>query len=79
MAKMTTLAATVAEVRMLRRQAKEILADVLDMTRTLVRMGENSEWLDPNITVLDLEIRRWEEIREALLDRAMRLELGLVA
>ncbi len=74
-----TMAARVAEVRTLRQQAAQILEDVLDMTHTLVRMGDASDWTDPRITVIDLEIRRWEEIREALLDRAERIELGLAA
>jgi hypothetical protein len=67
------------EARAMRQQAATILENVLDMTRTLVRMGEESEWTDPEIPVLDLEIRRYEEIREGLLDRAQRLELSHVA
>jgi hypothetical protein len=74
-----TMAVRVAEVRMLRWQAAEILEECLDMTRTLVRMGEESGWADPRIGLLDLEIRRYEEIREGLLDRAQRLELSHVA
>jgi hypothetical protein len=63
----------------MRQQAAQILEDVLDMCRTLVRMGDASDWTDPRISQIDLQIRRWEEIREALLDRAKRLELGLAA
>jgi hypothetical protein len=76
---MMTLATRVAEVRTLRWQAAQILEDVLDMCRTLVRMGDASDWTDPQIPVLDGQIRRFEEIREALLDRAKRFELSLAA
>jgi hypothetical protein len=69
----------VAEARMLRQKAAQILEDCVDMSRTLVRMGDASDWTDPQIPVLDGQIRRFEEIREALLDRASRLELGLAA
>jgi hypothetical protein len=74
-----TVVAQAAEVRSLRRQAREIGEDVLDMMRTLVRMGDASDWADTRIPALDGQIRRFEEIREALLDRAMRIELGLAA
>jgi len=63
----------------MRQQAAAILENVLDMTRTLVRMGDASDWTDPQIPVLDGQIRRFEEIREGLLDRAQHLELGLAA
>jgi hypothetical protein len=70
---------TQLEVRAMRQQAATILENVLDMTRTLVRMGDASDWTDPQIPALDLEIRRYEEIREALLARACKLERGKAA
>lgn len=70
----TIVAGDVAEVRRLRRQASEMLEDLLDMTHTLVRLGEASDWTDERLPVWELALRRLEEIREALLARAREIE-----
>jgi hypothetical protein len=69
----------VAEVQRLRREAAEILEDCCSMARDLVRIGDASDWTDPSLVARELTIRRWEEVREALLACAKEIERGHAA
>jgi hypothetical protein len=74
-----TTAQALMEARALRRLAAEIDQDNADMARTLVRVGEESNWTDSRLELWETELRRWEAHCTWLIAQARALENGVAA
>ena len=67
-----------AAVRQIRRENAEINENVADMTSTLIRMGEASDWTDPRIELVERAIRCFERERAMLVTLVKVIEIEQV-
>lgn len=65
-------------VRRIRAEIADINNDVADMTSTLIRMGEASDWTDPRIALVERAIRCFEHQRATLAVMVKVIELEQV-
>lgn len=63
-----------AAVRRIRREVRQIGNDIADMTATLVRIGERSDWTDARIALIEADIRSFEWQRATLVMMARVIE-----
>lgn len=64
------------ELQRLRRMRNDIDAEVADMTRTVLRIAEQSAqgWLDPRIDLIDADIQRWQAAFDQVIERIRTLK-----